>query len=349
MVKSIIKRIIVGVGVALCLMAIKERGLIGQVQALSCSVSNRNVSYSIENWHGNILNTSRESHMDISYYDRDAFTDGKQRIYFDDNDSYIDVLVPISWTMGFQYNPVYNEQLNKNYQFHIQSSPPVLYLIDSRTNSPTYWSQGVWENGHYRVRYFKSQLDTNYVNLIQLKIGLPTWWYNFIVSAFVDVNGYFQVEHYQCDSNKALKEAIDENTKAVEDVNNSLKDESDANTNGFLQDIQQDYSNNPVSDLITMPITFLQTLNNKASGSCITWDLGALFGHNLKMPCINLQQILGSNLYNLIDMAFCLFLAYNIGLMCVTIWNNMTSLKDDFDDMYSPKHVYQGKHSGGDS
>ena len=62
-----------------------------------------------------------------------------------------------------------------------------------------------------------------------------------------------------------------------------------------------------------------------------------------------MQQILGSNLYNLIDMAICLFLAYNIGLMCVTIWNNMTSLNDDFDDMYSPKHVYQGKHSGGDS
>ena len=138
-------------------------------------------------------------------------------------------------------------------------------------------------------------------------------------------------------------------TNAINKTNDTIKDESDANTSGFLQDVNQDYSNNPVSDLITMPITFLQTLNNNVSGSCITWDLGDLLGTNLTMPCINLQKILGSNLYNLIDMAICLFLAYNIGLMCVTIWNNITSLKDDFDDMYSPKHVYQGKHSGGDS
>lgn len=138
-------------------------------------------------------------------------------------------------------------------------------------------------------------------------------------------------------------------TNAINKTNDTLKDQSDANTSGFLQDINQDYSNNPVSDLITMPITFLQTLNNNVSGSCITWNLGSLLGSNVTMPCINLQEIIGSNLYNLIDMAICLFLAYNIGLMCVTIWNNMTSLKDDFDDMYSPKHVYQGKHSGGDS
>lgn len=138
-------------------------------------------------------------------------------------------------------------------------------------------------------------------------------------------------------------------TNAINKTNDTIKDESDANTSGFLQDIHQDYSNNPVSDLITMPITFLQTLNNNVSGSCITWNLGSLLGSNVTMPCINLQEIIGSNLYNLIDMAICLFLAYNLGLMCVTIWNNITSLKDDFDDMYSPKHAYQGKHSGGDS
>ena len=136
---------------------------------------------------------------------------------------------------------------------------------------------------------------------------------------------------------------------SIDETNKTLNDESNANTSGFLQDIHQDYSNNPVSDLITMPISFLQTLNNNVSGSCITWDLGALYGTNLKMPCINIQNILGGWLYNLLDMAICLFLAYNIGLMCVTIWNNLTSLKDDFDDMYSPKHAYQGKHSGGDS
>lgn len=153
---------------------------------------------------------------------------------------------------------------------------------------------------------------------------------------------------YQENGESSIEGAINNSTAATNNQTNTIKDESDANTSGFLQDVQQDYTNNPVSDLITMPITFLQRLNNNINGSCTTWNLGSLLGTNLTMPCINLSNILGSTLYNLIDMAICLFLAYNLGLMCVTIWNNMTSLKDDFDDMYSPKHAYNGKH-GGDS
>lgn len=344
MVKSIIKRIIVGVGIALCLMALKHGGLIANVHALSCDATNRTISHIIDHTRLNIPNNTSGSNMNIYFHELDTSTNGN-RIYFDNNDSYIDILVTISWTMSLTNSPVYNGQ-GKEYQFHPQSSPPLFYLVDDK-NGVT-WTQGVWDNGYYRVRYFKSNYNTNYVNLTQLQIGIPTWWNNYVNDTFVFIDGDFRVDHFQCDSNKALQNAIDENTKAQEKTNDSIKDESDANTSGFLEDVHQDYSNNPVSDLITMPITFLQTLNNNVGGSCITWDLGALFGSNLKMPCINLQQILGSNLYNLIDMAICLFLAYNIGLMCVTIWNNITSLKDDFDDMYSPKHVYQGKHTVGD-
>lgn len=343
MVKSIIKRIIVGVGIALCLMALKHGGLIANVHALSCDSSRRTYVNPLDSFQANIPNSTSGSNMDIYFFNRSTFNNGKQRIYFDNNDSYIDILVPFTWTMTFTNSPHFNGQ-GKEYQHHLQSSPPILYLV----HSTGAWTMGVWDDGFYRVRYFKSDFPNNYIDLTQVKVGVPTWYWNYSTDVYVNVNGNFLVDHFQCDSNKALQNAIDENTKAVDKVNNSLKDESDANTSGFLQDINQDYSNNPVSDLITMPITFLQTLNNNVGGSCITWDLGSLLGHNLKMPCINLQQILGSNLYNLLDMAICLFLAYNIGLMCVTIWNNMTSLKDDFDDMYSPKHVYQGKHSGGD-
>lgn len=169
-----------------------------------------------------------------------------------------------------------------------------------------------------------------------------------INSIYIQTNGsgnggislYSPMSFYMTDDSEVVS--------SIQNVNSNLTSESDADTSDFLEDVQQDYSNNPVSDLITMPITFLQRLNNNINGSCTTWNLGSLLGTNLTMPCINLSDILGSTLYNLIDMAICLFLAYNLGLMCVTIWNNMTSLKDDFDDMYSPKHAYNGKH-GGDS
>ena len=264
MVRSIIKRIIVGVGIALCLMAIKDGGLIGQVYALSCDVSSRSISHPIDSYHGNIPNTTSGTNMDISYYNKNTFTDGKQRIYFNTNDSYIDILVPIIWTISFTNSPTYTAQ-GTEYQHHIQSSPPVFYLLDNTNNSSNNtWTMGVWDDGYYRVRYFKSQFpNTNYVNLTQFKIGIPTWYYNYITDAFVSVNGYIQVDHVQCDSNQALQNAIDENTQAVEDVNNSINDgttddpTSDISTmNGKLA------SNNSITQLLTLPIQMYQNINN---------------------------------------------------------------------------------------
>ena len=133
-----------------------------------------------------------------------------------------------------------------------------------------------------------------------------------------------------------------------ERTNDLIEDETSPNTNDVLNIDNGSFSNSPVSDLITMPITLLQAINNNSSGACSTWNLGSLLGHTLTLPCINLSNILGSNLYNLIDMAICLFLAYNIGLLCITIYNNLISLKDDFDDMYTPQHTYKPQH-GGDS
>lgn len=125
---------------------------------------------------------------------------------------------------------------------------------------------------------------------------------------------------------------------SIQETNDTLKDDSepsDSDSTGILSNSNMgDDSNSPVSDLISMPITLLTNVSNNINGSCSTWNLGSLFGHNLSLPCINLQSLLGNTLYNLIDMAICLFLAFNVGKLCVTIYNNLTSLKDDYGSMY---------------
>lgn len=157
---------------------------------------------------------------------------------------------------------------------------------------------------------------------------------------------------YYKGNESAIIDSIDSGSQAVSDsvdnLNDTLSSDEEPDTNDFFESISPDESNSPVSDLITMPITLLQRVNNNINGSCSAWNLGSLLGTNLVLPCLHLDTLLGSYLYNLIDMAICLFLAYNIGLMCVTIYNNVTSLKDDFDSMYSPKHTYQPKHGGDD-
>lgn len=334
MVKSIIKRIIVGVGIALCLMAIKERGLVGQVHAETFTP--KSITYNLSN--GSPTDTIRYKVLDnipVYYYSYGG------QVW----------MSSISFNYSNFSNNLMNKPLNFSGTFYTTNRTDTLpepfrvWVLDNNTN--TTYACTTQSSGQASLRgstsYWNTFTCSNVViTFSEFRIYVGS---NFYSDGEIGISK-INIQHSELSDISNTTNDINNTTK---DINNSLNDQSDANTSGFLQDINQDYSNNPVSDLITMPITFLQTLNNKASGSCITWDLGSLLGTNLKMPCINLQQRLGSTLYNLIDMAICLFLAYNIGLMCVTIWNNMTSLKDDFDDMYSPKHVYQGKHSGGDS
>lgn len=326
MVKSIIKRIIVGVGIALCLMAIKERGLIGQVHALSCDSANRQYVNPLDSFQGNIPNSTSGSNMDIYFYNRSTFTDGRRRIYFDNNDSYIDIFVPVTWTMSFSNNPVYNGQ-GKEYQYHLQSSPPIFYLV----NTTGAWTMGVWDNGFYRVRYFKSEFPNNYLDLTQVKIGVPTWYHNYVTDVYVSVNGNFIVDHYQCDSNKALQNAIDENTKAQEKTNDTIKDDNVDNSkaNDTIDSVKSKLAKNgSITQLLTLPITLYQSILNSTTGSCSDFNLGSLLGTNITLPCINLSNLLGSTLYNIIDILLCGSFILVFRKKMVDIFNHMTSLND---------------------
>lgn len=147
--------------------------------------------------------------------------------------------------------------------------------------------------------------------------------------------------------------AINNNTNATNNMNNSIKDETPPNVqndlfNGITTD---DESNSPVSDLILMPLTLMNAYVDGFSSTCNSFDLGSLYGHNIVLPCIDIEDYLGSNLWGLIDIMFTLFLVYNIGLMCVSMYESITSLEDGFRGLYTPRHAdsgYQPRHGGGD-
>lgn len=255
---------------------------IANVHALSCDATNRTISHIIDHTRLNIPNNTSGSNMNIYFHELDTSTNGN-RIYFDNNDSYIDILVTISWTMSLTNSPVYNGQ-GKEYQFHPQSSPPLFYLVDDK-NGVT-WTQGVWDNGYYRVRYFKSNYNTNYVNLTQLQIGIPTWWNNYVNDTFVFIDGDFRVDHFQCDSNKALQNAIDENTKAQEKTNDTIKDDNvDSSTNkgsSFFNDFDSG-DEASLTDIVSLPLQYVQHLNDTCQPFTIpTGKLG-----NITIPCLS--------------------------------------------------------------
>ena len=259
---------------------------IANVDALSCASSSRTTSHPIDSFHGNIPNNTSGNNIDITYYDRDTFQNNDSRIYFEDNDSYIDILVPITWTMSFTNSPHFNGQ-GQQLQHHIQSSPPIFYLIDNRPDIPAYWTMGVWDNGFYRVRYFKRDFsDTNYVILTQFKIGIPTWYWNYVTDAFVSVNGYVQVDHFQCDSNQALQNAVNENTKAQEKTNDTIKNDNvDSSTNqgsSFFNDFKSG-DEGSLTDIVSLPLDYVQHLNDTCKP--FTFTAGNL--GNITIPCLS--------------------------------------------------------------
>lgn len=141
----------------------------------------------------------------------------------------------------------------------------------------------------------------------------------------------------------AINDSINNQTNSINNVNNSITDDSGVE-NSELQDLFDGFeeSNSPVSDLLTMPITLIQAFIDGMNSSCQPINLGNLFGTSLVMPCINLENILGSSIWQLIDILFALYMAYNIGMLCITIYEDITSLRDGFDGLYVPRHVDEG-------
>lgn len=150
---------------------------------------------------------------------------------------------------------------------------------------------------------------------------------------------------YQDDTTEALENIVKQN----KETNDLLKDDSSISNDKItdITNIDTNTSNTPVSDFITLPITLLNKYNSSMNSSCSSINLGSLLGTNLIFPCINLEQRLGSNLWNIIDKLFSFFMVFNIAMFCVSIFERLTSLHDDFYSAYEPQHAYNGKHGGG--
>lgn len=143
---------------------------------------------------------------------------------------------------------------------------------------------------------------------------------------------------------------LDEQTNAINGLNDTLNDTSQPNTNQDINDMENMVSSDtPISDLITMPLTLINAYINGVNSSCSPVNLGNLYGTDIIFPCINLEQRLGSNLWHIIDVFFSIFMCYNIGMLFITAFDGITSLRDDFEGLYEPRHAdtgYKPKHGG---
>lgn len=144
--------------------------------------------------------------------------------------------------------------------------------------------------------------------------------------------------------NQAIAEATNNNTNAINNVNDTLNNDdpvSDSDITSIFDDLQED-SSTPVSDLLLMPLTLINAYITGFSDTCQEINLGRLYGTYLIIPCINIENHLGSELWGLIDVLFTIFMVYEIGMLLVSCYEGLTSLSDDMQYLYSPRHAGGG-------
>lgn len=136
---------------------------------------------------------------------------------------------------------------------------------------------------------------------------------------------------------------IDETNDKLDNIDDTLKDDNIDNSKTTIEDKSADASNSPISSLLTLPLKLLNNIHTGLSGTCSSLNLGSLLGTDLVLPCINLEQRLGSYLWGLIDYAFCIFLIYNVGMLAVKIWTDVIMMRDFFSELYKPQGEKGGK------
>ncbi len=134
--------------------------------------------------------------------------------------------------------------------------------------------------------------------------------------------------------NLSIINAQQQTTTAINDMNDTIKNDNIDSPNNSISQMEQNLpTNSVISDLLTLPIRMFQNIVNAVNGSCSPFSLGALFGTNLVLPCINIQNYLGSALWSSIDVIFCGIFVLSMRKKFVEIFENITSLKNGGNEL----------------
>lgn len=163
------------------------------------------------------------------------------------------------------------------------------------------------------------------------------------------------IENNNINTNKIIENNNSNTNRIVEqqeETNNILKNEDAPNSNGFFNEVNALLDESPITNLVTLPLTLINAYISGFSSSCSAFTLGTLYDHTLTLPCINPPDYIGNTLWLTIDGVTCIIIIYNIILMCIGIFESITSLDDTMQYLYTPKHgdlSREGRgHSRGD-
>ena len=108
-------------------------------------------------------------------------------------------------------------------------------------------------------------------------------------------------------------------------INNDNVDDPSSSINSFKDKIA---NNGVITQLIGLPVTLFTKVLNNVNGTCSNYNLGSLFGTDLILPCVNIQNYLGSSLWSIIDVLISGLFVYSISRKFIKVFESMSSMNE---------------------
>lgn len=136
------------------------------------------------------------------------------------------------------------------------------------------------------------------------------------------------------DLNDTLSQKQDALNDSVDDLNDTMKDEtgvSDSDLEDFFEGFHNSESR-PLRDLLFLLLKPFELLVEHSSDTCSDYTFGSLYGATLSLPCINLEEILGSSFYDILDYLCSFAILYALFKFVAKSFHGLLNLNDVFND-----------------
>lgn len=126
-----------------------------------------------------------------------------------------------------------------------------------------------------------------------------------------------------------VQESITQVQQELSSIDNTLNDSSVDSSDSTINSLKDKIpTNSVISDLLLLPVRFLQNFVNALGSSCSRFSLGTLYGTELFMPCINIENYLGSGIWTTIDLIISGLFIYALRKKFIEIYQNLTNLRN---------------------
>lgn len=227
---------------------------------------------------------------------------------------------------SFPCTTAWSSSTQTNYYFSDGQIAPLFTMLSfvftaeytSNAITFTYTSSTPNESNHIFGGYIVKEISTQPLTQSQIQSAIQS-------SGLATANSVQQVQQ----GINQVQEQLSDVEGAVNDVNDTLNDSSVDSSDNTINNLKNRIpTNSVISNLLLLPVRFLQNFVNSLGSSCSNFSLGSLYGTNLIMPCIDLQSYLGSTIWTFIDLVFSGMFVLAIRKKFIQIYQNITNLKN---------------------